>query len=558
MLGLNLQSRQEALISRSDGLARDAAACAIRSGDFKKAIELLEEGRAIFWSQALQLRTPLDDLRVKRPALAQKLENISQALEQGSQRDTFRSPSDSAQRVMSMEQEAIRYRHLNDDWVDTLEEVRRVDGFEDFLRPKQFSTLQLAASHGPIVILNASRSGCDALIVTLDGICHIPLSPFSFALASDLVSLIRHAISSKSVHSLSFIGMEVPAADEGSEPKKGGEAMEWSLDSLPEDLRSDPELMRLLDDQDRHGKRVSSSGLSKDDIFGFVLEKLWTCVVEPVLHCLGLKKSDPPPHLWWCPTGPFAFLPIHAAGIYGSRERSECISDYVVSSYTHTLSSLISLVPNPVPKLENPFKMLAVIQPQTPGHSSLPSTVQELRKIEGRVPDDVLIKSGLQGTPSSVENVAAYLSTATIAHFACHGIQDAENPLESGLVLSDGRLTVSRIMQQPMPNASLAFLSACETAMGDDKLPDEAMHLAATLLFSGFRGTVATMWSIYDEDGPKIVDCFYEHLFQDETGVRVSFPDTTRAARALHAAVAKLRKEGKPFARWVPFVHFGL
>jgi CHAT domain-containing protein len=41
---------------------------------------------------------------------------------------------------------------------------------------------------------------------------------------------------------------------------------------------------------------------------------------------------------------------------------------------------------------------------------------------------------------------------------------------------------------------SLAFLSACETAKGDKTIPDEAMHLAATLLFAGFRGVVATMW----------------------------------------------------------------
>jgi len=48
--------------------------------------------------------------------------------------------------------------------------------------------------------------------------------------------------------------------------------------------------------------------------------------------------------------------------------------------------------------------------------------------------------------------------------------------------------------KQDMPNASLAFLSACQTAMGDENLPDKAFHLAAALLFAGFRGTVATMW----------------------------------------------------------------
>jgi CHAT domain-containing protein len=152
-----------------------------------------------------------------------------------------------------------------------------------------------------------------------------------------------------------------------------------------------------------------------------------------------------------------------------------------------------------------------------------------------------------------------------VVHFACHGIQDLKNPLDSGIILSDGRLKVSQIMRGPgnnlfaqdpvekhsgsqamrknsrrmalqshsiltffwlwshmvahgqkaikwlqwllrkLSNAgserirnsmSLAFLSACETAKGDEGTPDEAMHLAAAVLFAGFRGVVATMWFV--------------------------------------------------------------
>ena len=69
-----------------------------------------------------------------------------------------------------------------------------------------------------------------------------------------------------------------------------------------------------------------------------------------------------------------------------------------------------------------------------------------------------------------------------------------QNPLDSALLLQDGQLKVSQMMQESMTNASLAFLSACETAMGDENLPDEAIHLGSTLLFVGFRGVIATMW----------------------------------------------------------------
>ena len=133
--------------------------------------------------------------------------------------------------------------------------------------------------------------------------------------------------------------------------------------------------------------------------------------------------------------------------------------------------------------------MVVVIQPQT-----LSWADQELQNIAARVPNECLVKLGVPGAPATVNKVVSHLSAASIAHFACHGEQDQKNPLESSLILEDGQLKISRIMQEKTPNASLALLCACETAMGDEDLPDEAMHLGATLLFAGFRGVVATMW----------------------------------------------------------------
>ena len=132
---------------------------------------------------------------------------------------------------------------------------------------------------------------------------------------------------------------------------------------------------------------------------------------------------------------------------------------------------------------------MAVIQSR-----DLPLTRVELEKIERHVPSDSLVKFGIPGTIASVEAVAEKLSDVAIAHFACHGIQDQSNPLNSGLHLEDGWLRVSRIMKEKIPNGALAFLCACETAMGVEKVPDEAMSLGACLLFSGFHRVIATMW----------------------------------------------------------------
>jgi CHAT domain-containing protein len=137
---------------------------------------------------------------------------------------------------------------------------------------------------------------------------------------------------------------------------------------------------------------------------------------------------------------------------------------------------------------------LAVIQSSTKGQRALPSTKVELRKIEDHVPSKSLVRLGVSGAPALIEQVLKELAVTSIVHFACHGEQHPENPLDSAFLLEDGPLKVSRIMEQSTVNASFAFLSACQTAMGDENLPDEAMHLAATLLFAGFRGVVATMW----------------------------------------------------------------
>jgi CHAT domain-containing protein len=96
---------------------------------------------------------------------------------------------------------------------------------------------------------------------------------------------------------------------------------------------------------------------------------------------------------------------------------------------------------------------------------------------------------------STPEHAMAALPSATLVHIACHGLQNPEQPLESAFYLSDDSgLSVSNLMELDLKGAYLAFLSACETAKGDRVQSDQAFHLAATMLFVGFRSVIATMW----------------------------------------------------------------
>ncbi|KAJ7113625.1 CHAT domain-containing protein [Mycena epipterygia] len=296
---------------------------------------------------------------------------------------------------------------------------------------------------------------------------------------------------------------------------------------------------------------------NRNDALRLVLRILWTSITKPVLDALNLKPSSTPPRLWWCPTGALAFLPILAAGIYDELN-TDCVSDYVVSSYTPTLTGLLS---DDQSATASSFKMTAVIQPDSE-ISYLPATREELKVIRERVPKEWLVALG-DSEQATSDTALFHLRNSSIVHFACHGVQDIRYPLNSGLVLTDGRLKVSQLMRKPDTDSNtgprLAFLSTCETARGDENVPDEALHLAATLLFAGFQGVSCR--TMNDLDGPQIADAFYEHLFKncDASSQPSILPDLTRAAEALHVAVLKLRaKPNIPFSRWVPFVHYGL
>jgi CHAT domain-containing protein len=116
-------------------------------------------------------------------------------------------------------------------------------------------------------------------------------------------------------------------------------------------------------------------------------------------------------------------------------------------------------------------------------------------------------------------------------HLACHGTQNTAELIKSAFLLQGGGLELSRIIQTPLPDADFAFLSACQNATGDKQLSEEAIHLAAGMLLVGYRGVIATMWSIKDNDAPLVADEVYAHLLKDNQ------PNRTCVAHALHHAV---------------------
>jgi hypothetical protein len=257
-LSLDVESRQKALTLGSDGLARDASRCAIRSGHIEKAIEFLEAGRSIFWSQVLSLRSPFYQLHKVSPELAEKLRGIATALEIGSHRDVSAEILDN-QKKLSIDQESSRFNRLNEKWAESIHEVRKLHGFEDFLRPSPISSLKSAASEHPVVILIANDDSSHCLIMTSINVHHIPLPTLGTPILHKLVHLVQVPQFSSS---RSFI-------------EETQETILWLMEECTSRLHV----------------RINHKLESSDDIFRFILRILWDELVSPIINLLELKVS---------------------------------------------------------------------------------------------------------------------------------------------------------------------------------------------------------------------------------------------------------------------------
>ncbi|KAI0084264.1 CHAT domain-containing protein [Irpex rosettiformis] len=504
-------------------VVNNAVTAAISAGECNLALEWLETGRAVVWSQVLQLRTPLDDLRRLHPQLADDLYRVSQALQHAASSPSSSSPlsTEPHKTQPSLEVQAQSSHIYALEYEKLITRIRELDGFKDFLLPKTLSQLAGACVSGPVVVINVHKSQCDALVLYGAGdIAHVPLPDLSLLLAKVIQKLLWDTLRAKRL-----------------------------LNRCRGNTRDE------FEHDDRAG-RVTA--MDPPDLMRVILADLWNRVVKPIMDvvCTLVPSSATLSHVTWCPTGPLAFLPLHAAGIYPERKGrntdSQTVMDIAISSYTPTLEALLK----PRTKLtagDTGYpKVLVVSQPDTPDCASIPETRTEA----GIVMSLIEHSTPLDDTEGTIQAVLEGMATHDWVHLACHGVQNHTDPMSSAFALYDGKLTLSSLMSQHLPNADLAILSACQTATGDEKLSEEAVHLAAGMLNAGYKSVIGTMWSISDYIAPEVMRVFYTVMAE-----QVKAGGELQPAYALHEATKALRN--KPggvddFLRWVPFVHFGL
>ncbi|KAG2142408.1 CHAT domain-containing protein [Suillus clintonianus] len=472
----------------------DAASCAARSNDLQRAVELVEQGRGQQWSLASRLRSPLEDIESTNPNLAHEFSELSQRLSdaQGSAGSTDRAAADRA---------AIQYRKLTNQWDAVVTQIRGIQAFSRFLLPPSYAELQVAACHGPVIILIASKYLCSAIIVPTSGEPrHVSFPRITLAdleqLKDDFSTAIRHTAR---MH-----------------PRKPREKLQRRL-------------------------RV-------------VWDEIMLPIVNVLQDDLKLQRRS---RIWLCPTAAFTSIPLHAANPFRSKaDRSgpeACLEDLFICSYTPTLSALIRSRQKMETCVTQTFAAIGQGEPGAGQGEVLPAVNIELELVHELIPPNVRF-TNISKDEATQAGALDALRHNTWVHLACHGKQDLEQPYNSSFAMRDTPLTLLDIMENNSPQAEFAFLSACHTAVGDEETPDEAIHLAAGLQFSGFKSVVGTLWGVNDALAKHFVEAFYKNMFEDmEDGVM----DCTKAAHAVNCARDFL-KTRVPLEQRIVFVHIGV
>ncbi|KAG2139847.1 CHAT domain-containing protein [Suillus bovinus] len=492
-------SRREAAAAfhYARSLPVDAASYATRSGNLQHAVELVEQGRGQQWSLASRLRTPVEDLQSANPTLAQNYLELSKLISDAAQSSATISDRDRA----AVDRAAIEYRKLTRQWEAAVAKIRDLPAFSRFLLPPSYKDLQEAARQGPVIVLIASECSCSAIIVPTSGDPHhVPFPSISLADLTKLKDRFTRAI--------------------------------------------------------RDACRMDPAEPRKDLIA--LLRTIWDNIMLPIVDVLEhVLKLKPRSRIWLCPTAAFTSIPLHAAHPFKTKadcSKEPCLEDLYICSYTPTLAALVrsrQLMKKHIPPS---FVAIGQGQPGAGKGKALLAVDSELVLVHKLVPATAN-RTTISGDAATRAGALEALQQNNWVHLACHGKQDPKQPYHSHFVMRDEDLTLLDIMERNIPHAEFAFLSACHTAVGDEETPDEVIHLAAGLQFSGFKSVIGTLWQVDDAVAKHVVKAFYTSMFGHVKNGGVM--DCTKAAWALNRATHAVKKT-VPLEQRMVFIHIAL
>ena len=222
---------------------------------------------------------------------------------------------------------------------------------------------------------------------------------------------------------------------------------------------------------------------------------------------------------------------------------------YLIEKYSIALTPGLELL-GPKPLNRGKIKTLvAGLTEARHGFSSLPNVNDEVEAIKSEIPSEVLLN---QTFTSSALRKEVDTLPFSVVHLATHG-QFSSNADETFVLAWDRPVKVNELREllrgreeiQPEP-IELLVLSACETAEGDKRA---ALGLAGIAVRSGARSTLASLWSLDDASGARLISHFYRELAKNNI----------TKAEALRQAQLELLKDPdyRHPIHWAPYVLLG-
>jgi CHAT domain-containing protein len=132
--------------------------------------------------------------------------------------------------------------------------------------------------------------------------------------------------------------------------------------------------------------------------------------------------------------------------------------------------------------------------------SDLRSTPGECQTVAilNKVPIDRHLVGKPQATINNYRQLLTQCNNILSSH---HATANLNNPLESSLLLGDGRITLGQLISPGwrFQNLNEVFMSCCETNLGDQNtFADQPLTLSTGYLCAGARGVIGTLWSVSD------------------------------------------------------------
>ncbi len=532
----SLRSSKEAELQEMAGIPARLVYAHLRLGNLTQALEALEAGRARLLGEALERsRRDLERLvEIGQGALLERYRRADERVQalQGLAATPNRPPD----WLVQMEQAQA-------EWNAVIEDIRRLPGYETFLRSLTAEQIQAQAADAPLVYLAATPQGGFALLVRTQG------EP----LIVELPDLTEESLQ-KQVWGFSakeYQALQEQTYKENRQPPSQAELLggylgayfRWRASLRPGTPKTEQESARQ----------------AWFDALESTLRWMGQAVMAPVLGALAaILPQDSLVRL--VPGGLLALLPLHAAILTVDRGPQTAVeqaadrkphtavepsavsrqrSIYALDHYTFAYTPSAQALYHARPAANHPAdSLLAVDNPD----GTLVFSEMEIAEARRHFPDH----RHLPKAKATLKAVRQALPAHAVLHFSTHGWAGWREDETSGLKLADGNLYLRDLFDLRLERARLGILSACESGLPGIELLEEVVSLPATMMQAGVPGVLGSLWAVNDLSTAMLIARFYENW--RERGL--DLPHALRAKPSAGCATCSPMKANWP--NWKP------